>query len=125
MTSSTNSQTEASGSGQLNVGGSIHDPTDPIGRLLFTVLSMIAEADPARARTPEGPAVANAKGRLGGKPPKLKPTQEAHLVKLWRGGENTRLELTGRAVLREPRRCTARSNAEALPSPARPPELKL
>jgi len=27
----------------LNIGGSLHDPADPIGRLLFTVLSMIAE----------------------------------------------------------------------------------
>jgi DNA invertase Pin-like site-specific DNA recombinase len=62
---------------------------------LFTVLSMIAEfeADLARARTREGLAVAKAKGRLRGKPPKLKPTQEAHLVKLWRGGEHSTLEL--------------------------------
>src|SRR5205823_5260164 len=28
-----------------------------------------------------------------GKPPTLKPTQEAHLVKLWRRGEHTTLEL--------------------------------
>jgi DNA invertase Pin-like site-specific DNA recombinase len=51
------------------------------------VLSMIAEfeADLARARTREGLAVAKAKGRLRGKQPKLIPTQEAHLVKLWRG----------------------------------------
>ena len=80
---------------RLNVGGSVHDPTDTIGRLLVTVLSMIAEfgADLARARTRDGLAVAKARGRLRGKPPKLKPTQEAHLVKLWRGGEQTTLEL--------------------------------
>ncbi len=80
---------------RLNVGGSVHDPNDPIGRLLFTVLSMIAEfeADLARARTREGLAVAKAKGRLRGKQPKLKPPQEAHLVKLWRSGEQTTLEL--------------------------------
>ena len=49
---------------KLNIGGSLHDPTDPIGRLLFTTLSMIAEfeADLARARTREGMAVARAKG---------------------------------------------------------------
>jgi DNA invertase Pin-like site-specific DNA recombinase len=48
------------------------------------VLSMIAEfeADLTRARTREGLAVAKAKGRLRGKQPKLKPTQEARLVKL-------------------------------------------
>ena len=36
---------------KLNIGGSVHDPSDPIGRLLFTTLSMIAEfeADLARA----------------------------------------------------------------------------
>jgi DNA invertase Pin-like site-specific DNA recombinase len=28
---------------KLNIGGSLHDPTDPVGRLLFNVLAMIAE----------------------------------------------------------------------------------
>src|SRR3954463_2047018 len=76
---------------RLNVGGSVHDPTDPIGRLLFTVLSMIAEfeADLARARPREGSAVAKAKGRLRGKQPKLKPGQEKHLVQLWNDGTHT------------------------------------
>ena len=80
---------------RLNIGGSVHDPTDPIGRLLFTVLSMTTafEADLARGRTREGLAVAKAKGRLQGKQPKLKPTQEAHLVKLWRSGDHTTLGL--------------------------------
>lgn len=61
------------------------------GRLLFTVLSMIAEfeADLARARTREGMAVAKAKGRLRGKKPKLSSKQEAHLVELWRAGNHT------------------------------------
>jgi DNA invertase Pin-like site-specific DNA recombinase len=27
----------------LSLGGSIHDPTDPVGRLLFNVLAMVAE----------------------------------------------------------------------------------
>ena len=27
----------------LNIGGSLHDPDDPVGRLLFNVLAMIAE----------------------------------------------------------------------------------
>ena len=80
---------------RLNVGGSVHDPTDPIGRLLFTVLSMIAEfeADLTRARTREGMAVAKAKGRLRGKQPKLKPGQEKHLVQLWNDGTHTTAEL--------------------------------
>ena len=80
---------------RLNIGGSLHDPTDPIGRLLFTTLSMIAEfeADLARARTREGMAVARAKGRLRGKQPKLSPSQEAHLVELYRAGGRTISEL--------------------------------
>jgi DNA invertase Pin-like site-specific DNA recombinase len=28
---------------KLNLGGSVHDPTDPVGRLLFNVLAMVAE----------------------------------------------------------------------------------
>jgi len=80
---------------RLNIGGALHDPTDPIGRLLFTVLSMIAEfeADLARARTREGMAVARSKGRLRGKQPKLNPKQEAHLVDLYRVGGHTIGEL--------------------------------
>jgi len=80
---------------KLNIGGSVHDPTDPIGRLLFNVLAMFAEfeADLARLRTREGMKVAKAKDRLRGKQPKLKPAQEAHLVALWRAGTHTRAEL--------------------------------
>jgi len=80
---------------KLNIGGSVHDPNDPIGRLLFNVLAMIAEfeSDLARMRTREGMKVARAKGRLRGKQPKLKPSQEAHLIDLWRAGEHTSAEL--------------------------------
>ena len=28
---------------KLSLGGSVHDPTDPVGRLLFNVLGMVAE----------------------------------------------------------------------------------
>jgi DNA invertase Pin-like site-specific DNA recombinase len=28
---------------RLNLGGSVYDPTDPVGRLLFNVLAMVAE----------------------------------------------------------------------------------
>lgn len=74
-----------------NLGGSVHDPTDPVGRLLFNVLAMVAEfeADLARMRTREGMKVARAKCRLRGKQPKLSPRQEAHLVSLYHGGEHT------------------------------------
>ncbi|MGH9022008.1 MAG: recombinase family protein [Acidimicrobiia bacterium] len=80
---------------KLNLGGSVHDPTDPIGRLLFNMLAMVAEfeADLARMRTREGMKVAKAKGRLRGKQPKLSPKQEAHLVALHQAGQHTISEL--------------------------------
>ncbi|MCT1368510.1 recombinase family protein [Rothia sp. p3-SID1597] len=79
----------------LNIGGSVYDPEDPIGRLLFNVLGMVAEfeADLIRMRTREGMAVAKAKGRLRGKKPKLSVSQEKHLVSLYRGGEHTTSEI--------------------------------
>ena len=80
---------------KLQLGGSVYDPTDPVGRLLFNVLAMVAEfeADLIRSRTREGMAMAKAKGRLRGKQPKLSPKQEAHLVALHRDGRHTSGEL--------------------------------
>jgi DNA invertase Pin-like site-specific DNA recombinase len=62
---------------RLNLGGSVYDPTDAVGRLLFNVLAMVAEfeADLIRLRTREGMKVAKAKGHLRGKQPKLNRRQ--------------------------------------------------
>jgi DNA invertase Pin-like site-specific DNA recombinase len=80
---------------KLSIGGSIHDPTDPVGRLLFNVLAMVAEfeSDLIRARTREGMQVAKAKGRLRGKQPKLSKSQEAHLLSLYKGRQHTTTEI--------------------------------
>lgn len=80
---------------KLSLAGSIHDPTDPVGRLLFNVLAMVAEfeSDLIRMRTREGMKVAKANGRLRGKKPKLSPSQEQHLVKLYEAGEHTSSQL--------------------------------
>ena len=80
---------------KISLGGSIHDPTDPVGRLLFNVLAMVAEfeADLIRLRTREGMKVAQAKGRLRGKQPKLKPNQVKHLLELHDSGNYTQAEL--------------------------------
>jgi DNA invertase Pin-like site-specific DNA recombinase len=76
---------------KLDLGGSIHDPTDPVGRPLFNVLVMVAkfESDLIRLRTREGMKVGKAKGRLLGKQPKLKPNQAKHLLKLHDSGNCT------------------------------------
>ena len=104
---------------KLSIGASVHDPTDPVGRLLFNVLAMVAEfeADLIRLRTKEGMRVARAKGRLRGKQPKLNPRQEAHLATLFRAREHTVSELEDlfgitrstvyRAVQRDTRRQAA------------------
>lgn len=79
----------------LSLGGSVYDPSDPVGRLLFNVLGMVAEfeSDLIRMRTREGMAVAKAKGRLRGKTPKLSTAQERHLVNLHRQGTHTTSEI--------------------------------
>jgi DNA invertase Pin-like site-specific DNA recombinase len=80
---------------KLSIGGSVHDPTDPVGRLLFNVLAMVAEfeSDLIRLRTREGMRVAKAKGRPRGRQPKLNARQEAHLVALHQAGEHSTAEL--------------------------------
>jgi DNA invertase Pin-like site-specific DNA recombinase len=116
---------------KLNLGGSVHDPTDPVGRLLFHVLAMVAEfeSDLIRQRTKEGLAVAKANGRLRGRKPKLNPRQEAHLVERYHSGELNPSELAvifnvGRAtVYRALERDRARTLApESTPAPRIPPE---
>ena len=80
---------------KLSLAGSVHDPTDPVGRLLFNVLAMVAEfeSDLIKMRTREGMKVARAKGRLRGKKPKLSRRQESHIVELHHVGAHTSAEL--------------------------------
>lgn len=68
-----------------------------MGKLLFNVLSMVAEfeADLIRQRTREGMAVARSRGRLRGKQPKLSAAQEKHLVGLVESGDHTTSEVAG------------------------------
>jgi DNA invertase Pin-like site-specific DNA recombinase len=79
----------------LSLGGSVYDPTDAVGRLMFNVLAMVAEfeSDLIRLRIREGMKVAKAKGRLRGKQPKLNRRQEAHLVSLVHSGEYSTAEV--------------------------------
>ena len=80
---------------KFSIGGSVHDPVDPMGKLLFNVLATISEfeADHIRMRTREGMKVAKAKGRLRGKQPKLTVKQENHLLELHAAGEYSKAEL--------------------------------
>ena len=79
----------------LSIGGSVHDPNDPVGRLLFNVLAMVAEfeSDLIRTRTREGMAVAKARGHLHGKPPKLSVIQQKHLIEVHNTGDYSIAEI--------------------------------
>ncbi len=103
---------------KLNIGGSVHDPDDPIGRLLFNVLAMIAEfeSDLIRMRTREGMKVAKAKGRLRGKAPKLSPAQETHLIGLYRAGQH----ITAEPAELIPTRRAHRARRARIPTSSRP-----
>lgn len=74
---------------RLQLGASVHDPHDPMGRLFFNILATFAEfeADLIRMRTREGMAVARAKGKLRGKKPKLSERQQTELRRMHDTGD--------------------------------------
>ena len=74
---------------KLQLGASIHDPADPMGKLFFKILATFAEfeADLIRMRTREGMAVARAKGKLRGKKPKLSDRQQKELRGMYDTGD--------------------------------------
>ena len=105
-----------------NLGGSIHNLTDAMGKLLFTKVAMNAEfeADLTRQRAREGMKIAKAKDRQRGKAPKLSAKQEAHLVALHKAGGHTSAELAelsgvARSTVHRDRAC----RAAAVPAAAR------
>ncbi|WP_165067232.1 recombinase family protein [Marisediminicola senii] len=112
----------------LSLGGSVYDPTDPVGRLLFNVLGMVAEfeSDLIRMRTREGMAIAKAKGRLRGKQPKLSALKRRYLFQLVDAGEHTQAEMAAlfdisrATVYREIRRRASVATPTARERPAQP-----
>ena len=70
---------------KLQLGASVHDPSDPMGKLFFNILATFAEfeADLIRMRTREGMAVARSKGKLRGKKPKLSDRQQKELRRMY------------------------------------------
>lgn len=115
----------AAGTVALSIGGTVHDPTDPTGRLLFNALAMVAEfeRDLIAQRTREGMVIARQRGRLKGRSPKLKPSLERHLVQLFDAGDHTVGALTemfgvSRAtVYRAAERARTREHAAGQPHP--------
>jgi DNA invertase Pin-like site-specific DNA recombinase len=80
---------------KLSLGGTLYDPSDPMGKMFFNILATFAEfeVDLLRMRTREGMAVARSKGKLRGKQPGLSARQQAHLVEQHATGEHTIADL--------------------------------
>jgi DNA invertase Pin-like site-specific DNA recombinase len=80
---------------RLSLGGTIYDPTNPMGKMFFNILATFAEfeVDLLRLRTREGMAIARAKGKLRGKQPKLTTRQQRELVRMHDTGEYSIAEL--------------------------------
>lgn len=80
---------------RLQIGSSIHDPNDPVGKFLFNALAMVAEfeLDLIVQRTKEGLAIAKANGRLLGTKPKLSDRRAKKLKDDFESGDYTLAEL--------------------------------
>lgn len=74
---------------KLALGASVYEPTDTMGKMFFNILATFAEfeADLLRMRTREGIAIARAKGKLRGKPPKLSEKQQKELMRMHASGD--------------------------------------
>lgn len=74
---------------KLSLGGSVHDPADPMGKMFFNILATFAEfeADLIRMRTKEGMAIARAQGKLKGKKPKLSDRRQTELRRMYDTGD--------------------------------------
>lgn len=74
---------------KLQIGASVYDPSDPMGRLFFNILATFAEfeVDLIRMRTREGMAVARAKGKMRGRKPKLTDRQQKELRRMYDTGD--------------------------------------
>ena len=97
---------------KLSLGGTIYDPADPMGKMFFNILATFAEfeVDLIRLRTREGMAIARAKGKLKGKPPKLTDASRP----IWSS-------CTGGTHHRRPGRPVLRLPAHRLPRPGTRP----
>lgn len=74
---------------KLQLGASVHDPTDPMGKLFFNILATFAEfeADLIRMRTRDGMAITRSKGKLRGRKPKLSDRQQRELGRMHGTGD--------------------------------------
>src|SRR6266852_7148522 len=67
------------------------DTTTPAGRMMMQMVGAFAEFERAmlKERTKAGVDAARKEGRIGGRPPKLRPQQQQEIVKLVKRGKKT------------------------------------
>ena len=67
------------------------DTTTPVGRMMMQMVGAFAEFERAmlKERTKAGVDAARKEGRIGGRPPKLRPQQQQEIVKLVKRGKKT------------------------------------
>jgi DNA invertase Pin-like site-specific DNA recombinase len=67
------------------------DTTTPAGRMMMQMVGSFAEFERAmlKERTKAGLDSARKEGRIGGRPPKLKPQQQQEIIKLVSRGKKT------------------------------------
>ena len=105
---------------KLQLGASVYDPSDPMGKLFFNILATFAEfeSDLIRMRTREGMAVARSKGKLRGKMPKLSDKQQRELIRMQATGDYSIADLA--EVFAVSRPTVYRTLQRAAQSSARP-----
>ena len=74
---------------RLQLGSSVYDPLDPMGKMFFNIRATFAEfeADLIRRRTREDMAIARSRGKLRGKQPKLSDKRQKELRRMHDTGE--------------------------------------
>ena len=84
---------EKTGAGFLSLTEAV-DTTSPAGRMMMQIVGSFAEFERAtlHARTYSGMVAARKEGRIGGRRPKLTPTQQKEIVHLIDSGQKTAAE---------------------------------
>lgn len=102
------------------LGGSVYDWSDPMSRMFLSILAVVAEFEGnlIRQRTREGMAVARAKGKLKGKPPKLSTGQRQALLAMHATGDYNIVELAEVFKISRPTVYRELARAERAPQPA-------
>jgi len=80
---------------RFQLGGAVYDWNDPMAKMFIQLLAVFAEfeLDLIRMRTREGMSRPQVRAKLKGKPPKLSPAQQKHLVDLHAAGEHSIADL--------------------------------